>query len=320
METPGEDPPARMEPDDAFGAIAHETRIDILRVLATTDRANRPVRFSEIRDQLGDIQSAHFNYHLKELTGKFVEQTDDGYDFRKPGRRIAQAILSGAVTGNQLSEVTDVEQDCHHCGGSLKIMYHDERIAIYCPDCSGTYASSNYQDKNDEIPDKYGFLGLHDLPPAGMVDCTPTEALEEAHQWALMDTLSMVSDSCSRCSSGFDWRVDVCEDHDGGTSCCDRCGYRHAVIHTAHCRNCTFDSRLPYGMVLIGATELQSFLTARGFNLLEEGYEEFSAVFKNYQEDIIDTDPLEAVFTFTLDGDEISLTVDDERTVLSVSK
>lgn len=157
METPGEGPPARMEPDDAFGAIAHETRIDILRVLATTDRANRPVRFSEIRDQLGDIQSAHFNYHLKELTGEFVEQTDDGYDFRKPGRRIAQAILSGAVTGNQLSEVTDVEQDCHHCGGSLKIMYHDERIAIYCPDCSGTYASSNYQNQHDEIPDEYGY-------------------------------------------------------------------------------------------------------------------------------------------------------------------
>ena len=319
MEGSGADTTGRMEPGDAFGLIAHETRIDILRVLATTDRAERPVEFSEILDQIDGVRSAKFNYHLNELKGQFVERTDEGYDFRRPGRRVAQAILSGAVTGNRLSELTDVEQDCHHCDGSLEVMYHDERIAIYCADCSGTYASSSYQDQHDEIPDGYGFLGLHDLPPAGMAGHTPTEALEEAHKWALMDTLSMISDSCPRCSSRFDWWVDVCEDHRGGTRCCDRCGYRHAVVHTAHCQNCTFDSRLPYGMILAGATELQSFLTSRGFNLLEESYRDFSLVFKNYEEEIIATDPLEVSFTFTLDGDDISLTVDGERSVLSVS-
>lgn len=311
--------PGRIPPDDAFGLIAHETRIDILRVLAMTDRADRPLSFSEILDQLDGVRSARFNYHLNELTGQFVERTDEGYDFRRPGRRVAQAILSGSVTGNQLSELTDVEQDCHHCGGPLEIMYHDERIAVYCPECSGTYASSNYQDQHDDVPDEYGFLGLHNLPPAGMVDREPTDALEEAHTWSLMDTLSMVTDSCPRCSSEFEEWIDVCENHHGGTSCCERCGYRHAVIYSATCRNCTFDSRLPFGMTLIGATELQSFLTAHGFNLLDEGYETFSAVFKNYDEDVVDTDPLEAVFTFAIDGDEISLTVDDERTVLSVS-
>ena len=71
--------------------------------------------------------------------------------------------------------------------------------------------------------------------------------------------------------------------------------------------------------MLVGTTELQSFLTARGFNLLSEDYETFSAVFKNYEEEVLEIDPLEAVFTYELDGDEISLTVDDDRTVRSVS-
>lgn len=320
METPDEDSPEKMNPGEAFGLIAHETRIDILRVLATTDRANRPVSFSEILGQIDDVRSSRFNYHLNELTGQFIEQTEDGYDFRRPGRRVAQAILSGAVTGNQLSELTEVEQDCHHCGGSLEIMYHDGRVAIYCTECSGTYVSSNYQDAHDDVPDEYGFLGLHDLPPAGIANRSPSEAVDEAHRWSLLDTLSMVNNSCPRCSARFEEWIDVCEDHDGGDSCCDRCGYRHEVIYSAACSNCTFDRRLPFGMILIETTELQSFLTSRGFNLIDEGYEDFSAVFKNYEEDVIERDPLEVRFTYSLGGDELSLTVDEERNVLSVSR
>ncbi|WP_267643139.1 winged helix-turn-helix domain-containing protein [Haloarchaeobius amylolyticus] len=307
-------------PDEAFAMIGHETRVQILEVLATTHRADRPVQFSEIRRQLGDIDSAHFNYHLDKLVGHFLEQTEAGYDFRRPGRRVAQAILSGSVLGNPISELTPVDQECHHCGGQLEVMYHRGRIAVYCTECPGIYERSNYQAEHDDVPDEYGFLGLHDLPPAGMGDRTPTEALEAAHRFTLADTLSVASDCCPRCGGTFDDRVDVCEDHDAADGCCDSCGYRHQVVYTAHCRNCTFDTRRPFGTMLVGATPLQSFVTDHGVNLSGADYETSSGVFMTFDEAVEETDPFEAVFTFAIDGDEIDLTVGEDLTVTSVSR
>lgn len=317
---PSEDEPPTVDPDEAFALIGHETRVGILRVLATTDRPNRPVAFSEIRDQLDDIDSAHFNYHLNELTGHFLERTDDGYDFRRPGRRVAQAILSGSVTGNPTSELTPVDQRCHHCGGPLEIMYHQERLAIYCTECAGTYLHSNHQAANDDVPDAYGFLGLHDLPPAGMAERTPTEAVEAAHRWSLLDTLSTAADLCPRCAEPFADRVDVCADHDTADGCCERCGYRHAVVYTAHCTNCAYDKRLPLGTVLAADRAVRAFLASNGFDLLDADYEAFSTVFKTYDERVVETDPLEAVFTYAVDGETCAVTVGPGGEVRDVSR
>lgn len=307
-------------PDEAFSLLGHETRVRILEVLATTPRPERPVAFSVLRERVGDIDSAHFNYHLGELTGHFLERTDDGYDFRRPGRRVAQAILSGAVTGNPLSDLQPVDQRCPHCGGAVEVMFHRGRVALYCTECSGTYGSSNYQVANDDVPDEYGFLGLHDLPPSGLAERTPTEAVAAAHRWSLSDTLSMASDLCPRCGGTFDDHVDVCEAHDGGDGVCERCGYRHAVIYTASCTNCTFDSRLPFGVTLLAETELQAFVTDHGINLASADYGTFTDVFKSYAETVVSADPLEATFTFAIDGDECALTVDDDLDVVDVSR
>jgi len=306
--------------DEAFDLVGHGTRVRILQVLATTDRADRPVPFSDIREQLDDIDSSHFNYHLKKLVGHFLKRTENGYDFRRSGRRVSQAILSGRVTSDADSELIEVDQRCHHCGAPIKIMYHEDRIAIYCTGCSGTYLNSNYQEQNDDVPNEYGFLGLHDLPPAGMADRTPSEALTAAHEWSLPDVLSTVTDLCPRCAADIEEWIDVCETHDQSDRCCAVCGYRHQVIYSASCRNCTFDKRLPFGTTLLKNTELQSFLTSNGISVIDEDYVSFSKVLKNFEEDVRRTDPFEAVFTFRVDTDGIALTVGDDLTVTSVAR
>ena len=56
---------------DALGALANEHRIAILRVLADADR---PLRFSELRERIDMRDTGRFNYHLTELLGRFVQK------------------------------------------------------------------------------------------------------------------------------------------------------------------------------------------------------------------------------------------------------
>lgn len=303
-----------VSPEDAFALIGHETRVQILEVLATTDRADRPVAFSEIRSRLDDIDSAHFNYHLNELTGHFLERTDEGYDFRRAGRRVAEAILSGAVTGEQPSELTTVDQTCPYCAAPLRVLYRDERVGVYCPDCPGTYGSSNFQEEADVVPDEYGFLGLHSLPPSGMADRSPTEALEAAHRWSLTDSLATADGLCPRCASTFDEWLTACGDH-ATEGHCERCGNRHAVLHSASCTNCTFDQRVPLGAAFLNDPELQAFLASHGVSVVSPGYEVFSSILDTYDEEFDSIDPLEGTLTFTVDDDSYDLAVVGEFTV-----
>lgn len=300
-----------VNPEDAFALIGHETRVRILEVLATTDRADRPLAFSEIRSRLGDIDSAHFNYHLSELSGHFPERTDEGYDFRRAGRRVAEAILSGAVTGEQMSELTTVDQTCPYCGAALWVVYRDERVGVYCPDCPGMYGSSNFQEEADVVPDEYGFLGLHSLPPSGMEDRSPTEALEAAHRWALTDSLATADGLCPRCASTFDEWLTACGDHDPEGHC-ERCGNRHAVLHSASCTNCTFDQRVPLGVALLDDPKLQAFLASHGVSVVSAEYETFSSIFSTYDEEFDSIDPLEGTLTFTVDGHSFDFAVAGE--------
>jgi DNA-binding transcriptional ArsR family regulator len=61
---------------DAFGTLADETRLAILRALALADG---PVRFSDLRERVGVRDTGRFNYHLSQLRERFVEKRDDGY-------------------------------------------------------------------------------------------------------------------------------------------------------------------------------------------------------------------------------------------------
>jgi DNA-binding transcriptional ArsR family regulator len=84
-----------LSPDAAFATLGSETRFAVLRALAEADDA---VSFSALRDRVGMADSGQFNYHLDRLVGHFVERADDGYRLAPAGERVAEAVLSGAVT------------------------------------------------------------------------------------------------------------------------------------------------------------------------------------------------------------------------------
>lgn len=61
---------------------------------------------SELRERVGMGDSGQFNYHLGQVEGHSVRTFDDGYVLRKAGRRVVEAVLSGAVTDAVVIEPT----------------------------------------------------------------------------------------------------------------------------------------------------------------------------------------------------------------------
>ena len=124
---PNESPGVREEGVDALETLANEHRIKILRTLAETDE---PLAFSELRRRVGVADTGRFNYHLTELCGRFVRQTEAGYELGHAGERVvvaaadldpdAAASVAGTAAGDECPVCgdTDCERLVHvHLSG-----------------------------------------------------------------------------------------------------------------------------------------------------------------------------------------------------------
>lgn len=100
---------------DALDALANEHRIEILRVLADADE---PLAFSDLRESVGMYDTGRFNYHLTELCGQFVRETDGGYELGYRGERVVLAAAGLDSEGaTALAEQTNRDDDeCPVCG------------------------------------------------------------------------------------------------------------------------------------------------------------------------------------------------------------
>jgi len=113
--TPTEAPGLRNEGLEALETLANEHRIQILRVLAETDI---PLPFSELRRKVGIEDTGKFNYHLTELLGRFVNQTDGGYELSRPGERLVVAATDADLEATATAAESLQAEECPVCGES----------------------------------------------------------------------------------------------------------------------------------------------------------------------------------------------------------
>ncbi|MFB6221974.1 MAG: hypothetical protein ABEH90_11115 [Halolamina sp.] len=299
-----------LSPDEAFSVLGNETRVRILQTLGEADAA---LSFTELRDSVGIRQGAQFNYHLDRVLGHFVRKTDDGYALRQPGRRVVQAILSGAITDDSRVEPTTVDFACRHCGTQVDVSYRDGEMGLTCTECSGNYLGTAGQGEEDEL--RWN-LSRMSLPPAGVRGRSPLGVLRAAATLEHLDALAAASDVCPRCSASVEQSLHACKDHEGTDGVCDRCEAYHAVHVHYRCTNCIYEQRFAAVMGILDAPPLLAFLGDHGHNPsaggIEWGWE--------YDEEILSTDPFSARFTFTIDGDTITLVVDEAFRVESVER
>lgn len=300
-----------LSPDDAFSVLGNDIRINILQMLGEADG---PLTFTELRNELGIRQGGQFNYHLDKVVGYFVEKTADGYRLREPGRRVVEAVLSGAVTTDPVLEPTEIEFGCHHCGSPVEIDYSHGTMRMSCTKCAGQFDESNAPRDLHHV--QRGTLANYRLPPAGVVDRTPEEVMRTAATWGHLDSNALACGVCPRCSAIVDQTVQICDEHDAGNGRCERCHSRFAVLIESRCSNCIFEARSSAVILVLAVPEMLVFVGEHGLNMTSRGIEWGW----DFDEEILSTDPFKARFTFTIDGDAISLTIDEYLDIVAVER
>jgi hypothetical protein len=300
------DPDDRLSPDEAFAALGDEVRVGILRVLAD---AAEPLAFSELYDRLPVDDSARFNYHLGELRGHFVRKTADGYALDHPGRRVVEAIRSGAVTEDPEFERTSVDDRCPSCERRLEIQWRDGSVEVFCPGCESRWDRSWGRVGGPEETEP-GYLGRLPFPPAGLRGRAPREVLRAAHAWTNLELLAVGSGVCPRCAAAVETESDACPDHESD-GVCSNCRSRFAVLLKASCPNCRYGLGCGAGLGLLSTPELLSFMLDHGLDPFSpRSVPRLDRFLNEYDEAVHSTDPLRATLTFAADGDELALTID----------
>jgi len=300
-----------LAPEEAFDVVGDETRLQILRALAAADG---PLAYSELFDRVDYDDSANFTYHLNKLRGHFVRKTEEGYVPRIAGRRVVEAIFSGVVTDAPVVDRTGVEMSCMYCGGPTEMAYYDEVAVVYCRACEGRIGKQSLAEEWP-IPAS-DIVGYVSIPPAGVYDRSPTEILDAAGVWTVAGVQAYARDVCPQCSATIDCSPRVCTDHADADDFCERCNHRFAVSVEADCTNCPFTTRSPYPTYALGTVELTAFMTAHGIDpFVSDAFH-----LRNCTEELRSTEPLRARYTFTADGDTLTLTVDESLDVVEVTE
>jgi DNA-binding transcriptional ArsR family regulator len=291
-----------VSPAEAFGILSNETRIRILRELGESEQ---PVAFSDLRDRVGVHHGGKFNYHLDKLVGHFVDKTDAGYTLRRPGRWVIRTISSGNVTDDPTVNPTAVDLTCRRCDAPVEVSYSRGEVRVSCRACRDADDGPAVQGPDAET--ERGAFAAMPLPPAGVEDRPAVDLLRAAATQAHLDALAAESGVCPSCSATVERSLRVCEDHDVAEGLCDRCGHYLAVRREFHCTNCTYEQDVAPVTVLVRVPELSTFVVDHGLDPTAD-FVEWSW---GYTEEVLSTDPVRLRFTFTLDGESITLTVDD---------
>lgn len=302
----------RMAPDEAFSVLGDETRIEILRELGESDER---LAFSTLYDRTSVDDTGQFNYHLNRLVGHFVRKESEGYVLSEPGRRVVEAVLSGAVTEVPEQTKQRVDVECEHCGALTEIRWRAGSVERFCTNCAGNYERA-YSDTDDgQIVDD-GYLGRYPFPPSGLDGRTPDEILRSAWTWGNLEILALSAGICPRCSATVAYERYVCTDHDETDSRCAKCDRRQAVALSAECTNCIFEAGGAAVIGLVADPHLLQFLVDHGVNPVSpECVSRIASVHGDYDEEILSTDPFEAKFSFALDDEILTLWVDESLEV-----
>lgn len=291
-----------LPPDEAFTVLGNETRVAILQELGTADS---PLSFTELRNSVGLRQGSKFNYHLDKVVGHFVRKTEEGYALKQAGRRVVMAVLSGAVTDDPKLEPTPTDISCWYCGGVVEVGFREERATAYCTECGGTYGESI-------DPPGHSRLGYMYLPPAGILNRKAGDVYRTAVTWGNFELLARAIGICLYCAAPLEEWVTVCERHDASDGICDVCDRRYAALHHTRCTNCIFEAEAVFFVRFLANPDLRKFLLDHGIDPVDPSPTPFFAATSVYDEEIRSVDPFEASFTFTIDGDTLTLEVDED--------
>jgi hypothetical protein len=277
-----------VSPSEAFALLGNETRIEILQALHDAGTDDGPVPFSELHERTSIDDSAHFNYHLKQLTDHFVRKCEDGYTFRHAGWKAVRSVFAGTFTERARLDPFEAPGECYHCGSALQARYADEHLTVECTDCGRTHVS-------------YPFA------PGALADRTPAELLQAFHHHVRHHYCLAADGVCPECLGRVETTLttdatlpglDVQVDH-----VCRRCGN---ALHSA------------VGLNLLDNADVLTFHAERGVDLSTAPFWTFEWCVSDRHTEVVSTDPLEVRVDVPCDGETLCVVVDGRVQVLDV--
>lgn len=306
---------------EAFATLGNETRLAILLALWEAYEpisGEHSVTFSALRERVGIRDSGQFNYHLDQLTGRFIRSTDTGYELKESGQTLIRTVIAGAGLGETSRPPTDVELPCNRCGAHpVAVSYEEESIYLKCNSCDGFASIGDFPS---------GTLAVWHLAPAGLVDRDTAELLVASSVAEDNRVRSMNQGVCPDCSGSVTTSVHLCDDHTPGSeTVCSNCGRRDSARVRYVCTVCKNWNAVPIQVAVHDHPAVVSFYYERGIDMNYQvgDIDEFCQVWEYLweQDHAIDsTDPVRVRVTIPCAGDELHVVLDDTLTVIDISE
>lgn len=274
-------------PEAVFALLGNETRIDILRALWEAPESQ--TTFSELYDAVEMNDTGQFNYHLGKLLGTFITKTKDGYELSFAGEQVIGAVLSGVYTETGNIDPIDIDDPCHCCGGQLRAHYTDEYVRIECDDCEQVVTN-------------------FDVPP-GILDNRDRADLPYVFsRWIKSEYIQVLSGCCSVCTGPITATIDSDPDEQS---------VFETVCVEHYCTRCNRSITSNIGSAFIDHPAVVQFHNEHGIDLRTTPMWQVGWFFEDHAT-IVGENPLRIRITLTIDGDTLSLLVDDDLTVIEV--
>ncbi|WP_331234158.1 winged helix-turn-helix domain-containing protein [Natronorarus salvus] len=290
---------------EAFSLLANETRMAILLALWEN---HGPQSFTDLAENAGIADTGNFNYHLGKLTGQFVMSRENGYDLTRAGRRALTAVLAEDLTALPRMERTTVDRSCPYCDATVEIVPVDDDLRVCCTNCEGVFGGTTTSIRTD-TPHPDSTITIVPLPTAGLRDRTPEEILDVGVAWSIQRALSFARGACPECSGTVRTRIEVCPDHDD-RGICDACSRRISGRVDFHCDTCQNGMVTNLTIVALLDSQVLGFFDRHGYDLLRPSFEDGGALISS-SETVLSEDPLAYEATWTFDGDELTVRIDD---------
>lgn len=292
MSQSGEGETTMLTPDEASEALGNPIRAAILRALWSAP--GEALSFSELRRRAGSPDSGQFNYHLGELVGTFVEQTDEGYRPVLNGMRVLRTALFGVDGDPPTFDAVPIDSPCHHCGGELFARYDGQHARVQCGACDKLLL--------DET-----------VPPATLQTRTPQEAITAFDRWVLARSWLMAEGVCPDCADRPDRQL--FQTRHGRNESLSYLRIRHV------CGNCGYESDVPVWLHVLLArhSAIVSFYQQRGVDLGEAPVWELTAYGKDARVTLDSEAPVRVGVELEYDGDGLRLTLDETLRVVETT-
>lgn len=265
--------------------VSHQVRADILVALAAHQREapDEPVGFAALRRRVGHDDPGNFNYHLSQLRGNLVENTEEGYRLSTVGQHYVALLVSGRFNPDKKREFPEVETACPVCSVEASIEYEDGLLRTTC---------------------REGHESRLTVGPELLDEWSVEQTLSIALRRNLFEAKSVMEGVCPYCEGATDGRFEQTDSealsvrYEGG---CERCGM--TLQNTA-------------GGCVLFHPAVVSFCYRRGIDVYRRAWEVMTTHIETVS--VESEDPLRVAVELVVDGDSLEVTLDRSAAVTGV--